>query len=125
MIAAVPVKCAAAGLEKPLETEPCTGSECPSKYRYEANPWSGCSEKCMRSRTLDCVLSKSGVAVERARCDEAGTSKPRDSERCTPKQCTDGLPDYVPVDSVGGGSMVTPALATALLAVCAAAAAAY
>ena len=76
----------------------------------------------MRSRTLDCVLSESGVAVERARCDEAGTSKPQESERCTPKQCTDGLTDYVPVDSVGGGSMVTPTLAAALLAVCATAA---
>ena len=43
-------------------------------------------------------------------------------KRCTPKQCTNALP-RLHVGSVGGGSMVTPVLAAALLAVCAAAAA--
>ena len=102
-VAAAPGRCEAAGLQAPSLTEPCSGSECPSKHRYQANPWSGCSAACVRSRTLDCILSDSGVAAPQTKCTEAGTSQPLKSQSCTSAECPD-LVDYSPVDSVNAGS---------------------
>ena len=119
-VAVALAQCQAAGLVKPLETAPCSGTECPSKYQYKENMWSGCTEGCMRSRTLDCVLSNSGVAVERARCEAAGTPKPLDSEKCTREECASGLTEYAPVQDVStsGGSTTRPAGLAALMVLC-------
>jgi hypothetical protein len=68
---------------------------------------------------LECALSQSGVAVELARCEEAGTSRPPSSEKCTPKQCTEGLAEYAPVRSqVNETSKTLPAGWTAWMVLC-------
>ena len=102
-VAAAPGRCKAAGLQTPPQSESCSGSECPNKYRYQTNPWSRCSALCVRTRTLDCVLSDSGVAVFATKCTEAGTTQPLKAESCTSAECPD-LARYSPVASVNAGS---------------------
>ena len=64
----------------------------------------------MRTRALDCVLSDSGVAVLRTKCDEEGTPRPLESEQCTTLECAGdrGLREYALVKAVSAGSMCLP-----------------
>ena len=111
-VAAAPGRCEAAGLQSPAQSEPCSGSECASKYQYQANPWSGCSETCVRTRTLNCILSESGASVPTAKCTETGTSQAFETESCTSTECSDLA---TPVDWINTGG--TPACSGFLLTV--------
>ena len=116
-VAVASAQCEARGLARPLEIESCTGKECPHNYLWKANPWSGCVKGCVRTRTLECERSESGIAVENARCEEAGTPKPAHSEQCIPRECS-GLKGYAPVKDMSTGITIATTSWTALMVLC-------